>query len=75
MLESTQLEKTKEDIVTRRKVGLKFVEVVVSGWPNNIFIVHTCPFEKYEELLIEYGPSYWDKVEHEGVSFRVGETD
>ncbi|GFH62016.1 hypothetical protein CTEN210_18492 [Chaetoceros tenuissimus] len=53
-----------DEDVLHRKVNVKFVEAVVEGWPH-IFVMSTCKIKRDEELLIDYGSEYWDKVENE----------
>lgn len=53
-----------DEHVLHRKVNVKFVEAVVGGWPH-IFVMSKCKIKQDEELLIDYGSEYWDKVENE----------
>ena len=50
--------------VVHRKENVKFVEVVVNAWPH-IFIMSIASIAKDEEILMDYGPDYWEKVENE----------
>ena len=63
-----------EESVLHRDVNAKFLEVVVNGWPH-IFIISTKNISKDEELLIDYGPEYWEKILNERLNEKLAERE
>lgn len=47
--------------LTKHRENVMYVEVLVNKWPR-IFIITLNDIEAGEELLIDYGASYWEKL-------------
>mmetsp|Transcript_15673 Transcript_15673/g.45262 ORF Transcript_15673/g.45262 Transcript_15673/m.45262 type:complete len:649 (+) Transcript_15673:183-2129(+) len=49
-----------EEDTEHRDANASFMEVIANGWPH-IFVIATTTIEEDEEILIDYGPEYWEK--------------
>jgi len=55
-----------EEDARHRRQNVVFLEVAVNGWPHT-FIVTTRDVKKGEELLIDFGPDYWEKIRNQSL--------
>ena len=50
-----------EEDTEHRDNNVEWMEVIANGWPHT-FIITTAEINEGEEILIDYGPDYWEKI-------------
>lgn len=50
-----------EEDTKHRDENVEWMEVIANGWPHT-FIITTAEIKEGEEILIDYGPDYWEKI-------------